>query len=228
MSPADFSWIEDFFFFAPPLVVAVVLHEVAHGYVAGKLGDPTARNMGRLTLNPIRHIDPMMTIILPALLVAAHSPVVFGGAKPVPVNPGYFRNPRRGMAIVAIAGPITNFILAGLFYGLFELLVRVRPEMILQPSKVELFLAGWVFQGILINLVLGTFNLIPIPPLDGGRIAVGFLPIRLARAYARLERYGLLLLFLFLWTGWFQKILTPIVELVVRGILGNVVAAING
>lgn len=181
----------DILVFAPPLLIAVMLHEVAHGYVAGRLGDPTARQLGRITLNPLRHVDLYMTIIIPALLIFAHSPFVFGGAKPIPVNPFNFRNPRRGMAWVAIAGPLTNFLLAGISYLLLVLAGRfIHGEDI---SAAGWLLLAWLSISVTINIVLGVFNLFPIPPLDGGRIAVGFLPVSLAKPLSRLEPYGILI-----------------------------------
>ncbi len=177
-----------------PLLFAVVVHEVAHGWVAWKLGDPTAKSLGRLTLNPLKHIDPVMTILLPALLIAGGSPVVFGGAKPVPFNPRYFRNPRKGMVLVAAAGPAVNFILAALFAGLLAVL----------PTPTGFGGALFVtmlFSSVAVNLVLALFNLIPVPPLDGGRIAVGLLPSALAIPLARLERWGLLIVFGLLYFG---------------------------
>ncbi len=193
----------------PPLMVAIILHEIAHGYCAWKLGDPTARVMGRITLNPIKHIDPVLSLLLPALLIFSGSPVIFGGAKPVPVNPMYFKNPRKGMAIVALAGPVTNFILVIICYVLFLELVPYGNNSI-SISLIKM----WLLGGIIINLALGLFNLIPLPPLDGGRIAVGFLPIPIARAWSRLEPFGLLLLFGLLYLGIPQQILSPAIEFV--------------
>lgn len=200
--------------FAPPLLVAVILHEIAHAWVAEKLGDPTARKLGRITLNPLRHIDPVMTILLPGLLILSGSPVVFGGAKPVPVNPFHFRNPRQGMAIVAIAGPVTNFLLAGISLILFQSIGKVPLSEFPLPTDVTLLFGRWLLHSILINLILAIFNLIPIPPLDGGRILVGFLPLPMARKIAKLERWGLLLVFFVLYSGIFQHVLGPIVETV--------------
>jgi Zn-dependent protease len=173
-----------------PLVFAITLHETAHGWAALALGDTTARDQGRLTLNPLKHIDRMGTIILPGILLVTqlltiHRVVfMFGWAKPVPVSAWKFANPRRGMAIVAIAGPAMNFFLAWLT------VVALRA---LADADTGAWLDQVLFQFILINLVLGLFNLLPIPPLDGGRIAVGILPEQLARVWARTERYGLLI-----------------------------------
>ncbi|NLF25420.1 MAG: site-2 protease family protein [Deltaproteobacteria bacterium] len=182
----------------PPLLVAVMLHEIAHGYVALRLGDDTAKRQGRLTLNPIKHIDPFMTVILPALLIFTKSPVVIGGAKPVPINPMAFKDPRRGMLWVAAAGPAINFVLAGLsFLGL--LLWQFCIGSADSISMPVLVIGAWLEFGVVINIVLAIFNLIPIPPLDGGRIAVGILPISLARRLASVERYGIIIVILLLY-----------------------------
>jgi Zn-dependent protease len=193
------------FIYAPPLLIAVILHEIAHGYVALRLGDPTARNLGRLSLNPIKHIDPFMTILLPAMLIFSGSPIVFGGAKPVPVDPRYFANPRKGMALVAIAGPITNFVLAILFYILFRF--YFAGSSIDSSSIIGDFTMQWLILGIMVNLVLGLFNLFPVPPLDGGRILVGLLPLELAKKLASLERFGLLILVVALMSGIIESVL---------------------
>ncbi|MCB0323468.1 MAG: site-2 protease family protein [Bdellovibrionales bacterium] len=196
---------------APPLLVAVILHEIAHGWAAEKLGDPTARSLGRITVNPLRHADPFLTLLLPGMLILAGSPVIFGGAKPVPVNPLYFKNPRRDMAYVALAGPVTNFVLAAICYILLQSLTNSIVAFFVPPLILGL-LALWLVHGVLINLVLGLFNLLPVPPLDGGRIAVGFLPIRAARAWARLEPFGLLIVIALLFSGVIEATLGPIVE----------------
>lgn len=197
---------------APPFALAIILHEIAHGYVADKLGDPTAKMLGRLTLNPIKHIDPFMSVILPALLIFSGSPIIFGGAKPVPVNVLNLQNPKRDMAWVAVAGPITNFILAILCYLVFINLTLFEGILHLLPAMLVVIIASWAFHGVLINLVLGLFNLLPVPPLDGGRIMVGILPQKLARKYAQLERYGLLIVIALLYTGIVQDVLGPVLE----------------
>ena len=199
-------------YFAPPLLAAVILHEVAHGWIAEKLGDKTARQMGRITLNPLVHIDPLMTIIVPALLISAGSPFIFGGAKPVPVNPLNFENPRRGMAYVAIAGPITNFLIMGVCWLIFHELTLHVPTT--QPNFTLMLIEVWLQQSIFINLVLGLFNLLPIPPLDGGRIAVGFLPLSIARQWARLERYGLFIVIALMMTGKVADVIGPVIDYV--------------
>ena len=178
-----------------PVVLAITLHEAAHGYAALALGDTTAKDAGRLSLNPIRHIDRFGTILLPGFLLVSQLLVpphkiyfMFGWAKPVPVSAWKFRDPRRGMALVAIAGPLMNFFLAWL-----AALVMPSADV---PDTAESLLQQFLIYFMLSNLVLGLFNLLPIPPLDGGRIAVGVLPLQLARLWARTERAGILVVLL--------------------------------
>jgi Zn-dependent protease len=172
-----------------PTIFAITLHEAAHGYAAMALGDNTARDAGRLSLNPLRHVDRVGTIILPGILLISQLILVgkvqfmFGWAKPVPVAPWAFRDPRRGMALVAAAGPAMNFVLAWL--GALAILAFQG------PGSFNHYAIQGLFYFILSNLVLGLFNLLPIPPLDGGRIAVGILPLNLAIAWSKLERAGI-------------------------------------
>ncbi|PIY65441.1 site-2 protease family protein [Candidatus Shapirobacteria bacterium CG_4_10_14_0_8_um_filter_39_15] len=168
------------------LIFSVVLHEIAHGYVADKLGDPTARLQGRLTLNPVSHIDPLMSILFPLILILSNSPVIFGAAKPVPVDPYNFRNPKKDMGIVAAAGPIMFFLLALL--GSF--LLRIVYFGLIFPDGLVSFIAAISINLIQINLMLMFFNLIPIPPLDGSRILASVLSDEQAEGLMRLEPYG--------------------------------------
>ena len=170
-----------------PVLVAITFHEAAHGYVARFLGDETASRLGRVSLNPIRHIDPFGTIILPALLLLARSPFLFGYAKPVPVNFRALRNPRSGMVLVAAAGPAMNLALAIIAALSFHLVVYL-------PVTVAQWVALNLKNALILNVLLAVFNLFPLPPLDGGRIAVGLLPNVLARQLARLEPYGMAIL----------------------------------
>lgn len=176
---------------AVPLFMGIIFHEVSHGYVAYRLGDPTARNAGRLSLNPVRHIDPLGTVIFPGILILLKSPFLFGWAKPVPINPSYFEEPRKGIFLVSLAGPVSNFVLAAACYLLF---------IMLQPAQ-----GGAVFTfiwfGIYINILLGVFNLFPVPPLDGSKLIAVFLPGRLAGQYMQMEKYGFIILILLIISG---------------------------
>lgn len=169
-----------------PVLIAITFHEAAHGYVAWRLGDNTARDLGRVTFQPLRHVDLYGTIVIPALLLLFRAPFLFGWAKPVPVNFLNLRNPRRDMVWVAAAGPGVNLLLAGASGAL----IHLAPFF---PATVAAWLSQNLVNSILINLVLAVFNMLPIPPLDGGRVAVGLLPRPLARQLARLERIGLLI-----------------------------------
>jgi Zn-dependent protease len=170
-----------------PLLFAITFHEAAHAYVAWRLGDNTAWQLGRVSFNPLRHIDPFGTLILPAMLLFAHSPFLFGYAKPVPVNYRNLNNPRLDMVWVALAGPVTNILLA-LVAGLgFHALPWA-------PASSAQWIADNLKNALLINAVLAVFNMMPIPPLDGGRVAVGLLPRPLALPLARLEPFGMLIL----------------------------------
>lgn len=170
-----------------PVLLAVTFHEAAHGFVAWRLGDSTARRLGRISANPLRHVDPVGTVVLPGLLVLSKAPFIFGWAKPVPIDPRQLRQPRRDMVLVAVAGPGSNLLMAIIAGLLAHLLVFA-------PSEAAQWLGDNLFNAILVNVLLAVFNMIPLPPLDGGRVAVGLLPLSLARPLARLERYGIFIL----------------------------------
>jgi Zn-dependent protease len=170
-----------------PLVIAITFHEAAHGFVAHRLGDNTAFQLGRVSFNPLKHIDPFGTLILPAILLLSHSPFLFGYAKPVPVNFRNLNHPRLDMVWVALAGPVTNIILALAAAFAFHALPFV-------PADAAKWTADNLKNAFLINVVLAIFNMLPIPPLDGGRVAVGLLPRFLANPLARLEPHGMLIL----------------------------------
>jgi Zn-dependent protease len=170
-----------------PLVIAITFHEAAHGFVAHHFGDNTAWDRGRVSFNPLRHIDPFGTLILPAVLLLSHSPFLFGYAKPVPVNFRALRHPRIDMVWVALAGPATNIALALVAAAAFHLLAFA-------PADAAQWIADNLKNAVVINVVLAIFNMLPIPPLDGGRVAVGLLPNALAVPLSRLEPYGMLIL----------------------------------
>lgn len=185
------------------LVFSVVVHEVAHGFAANKLGDPTAKDEGRLTLNPIPHIDPFMSVILPLMLIFTGSPFVIGGAKPVPVNPMYFRDHKKGMMITSLAGPASNILLAVIFAVILKM-TSVIP--VLGSQGLVMFLS----YGILLNVMLAAFNLIPIPPLDGSKVLMGVMPDKMMYSYMKLEPYGMFIIIALLAFGVLNMILGPI------------------
>ena len=186
-----------------PVVFAITVHEAAHGWVAKKYGDNTAFRLGRLTLNPIKHIDPLGTIIIPGLLLLTGTGFIFGWAKPVPVDARNFKKPLHDMAIVALAGPVSNVLMA---LG-WAMVARLGITIGTGAENVSLPLVYTGIAGISINLVLALLNLLPIPPLDGSRILTGILPHRLAWQYNQLERYGFIILLILLYTKILNAIL---------------------
>jgi len=192
---------------AIPVLLAIVLHEVAHGWVAFKLGDDTAYWMGRLTLNPIKHVDLFGTILIPVGLLIVGSPFLFGYAKPVPVNFRKLRRPKQDMVWVALAGPVTNVLLALVSTGLLWMAVHLPDAAAWVAEPLALMCQA----SILINVVLCIFNLIPLPPLDGGRVAVGLLPESLAYPLAKIEPYGFMIIVALLVLGAFQSVIGPLV-----------------
>jgi Zn-dependent protease len=193
------------------LILSVIIHEISHGYAALALGDPTAKYEGRLTLNPIPHLDLYGSFIVPLLLIISHTGVVIGWAKPVPFNPYNLRNQRWGEAIVAVAGPLSNISLA----VIFGLVIRfAAAQSLLNQSFLNL--AGYV---ILINITLAIFNLVPIPPLDGSKILFAFLPYKWQSLRASLERYGLILVLIFVFFLW--QIISPVVGFLFNFLVGQ-------
>jgi len=192
---------------ALPVLFAIVLHEVAHGWVADRLGDNTARFMGRLTLNPLKHIDPIGTILIPVVLLVSGSPFLFGYAKPVPVNFGKLNHPKRDMIWVALAGPVTNLILALVSTLLLAVAIHMPASLAFISEPLSLMCQA----SIIINMVLLIFNLLPLPPLDGGRVAVGMLPGPMAYQLSRVEPFGFLIIVLLLVFGLLQSVIGPLV-----------------
>jgi Zn-dependent protease len=204
----DLNLIQKFTIWILPALFAITVHEAAHGYAARFFGDDTATRLGRLSLNPLRHIDPIGTLLLP-IATFFLSGFIFGWAKPVPVDARNLRNPRRDMAWVALAGPGSNLVMA-IFWGLMMALAQVLADKGLGAVAVPLALMGQA--GVFINLLLMLLNLVPIPPLDGGRILISLLPPPLGAQLARLEPFGLLILILLLVTGLLWAILGPLLN----------------
>ncbi len=185
------------------LIFSIIFHEVAHGRIALWRGDTTARDLGRLTFNPLPHIDPMGTIVLPLLLMAVRSPVLLGWAKPVPINPLRFSRMKKDLALVAASGPASNLFLAVVFSILYRIVMAVGDSTGIIP-RIMAF-------GVGINIFLAFFNLIPIPPLDGSRILFRFLPDRIAEAYLSIERYGFIIIFFLVWIHIIDWLIWPFV-----------------
>lgn len=208
----DINWAESIERLAVafvPVLLGIVLHEVAHGWVASLRGDLTARMLGRLTLNPVPHIDPTGLMVFG--LTALASPVVFGWAKPVPVNARNFHNPRRDMMLVSVAGPLANMLLAFFFALCLKLLFTLVPEQTLATSTVAAFFSLMFYTGVMANLALAWINLLPIPPLDGSHILAGLLPLKWAYWFESMGRYGFMVLILLLFTGVVGAVLMPLV-----------------
>jgi Zn-dependent protease len=200
----ELTMVQKIAVWAIPVLFAITLHEVAHGWVARKLGDPTAEMLGRLTLNPLKHIDPIGTVLIPLLLLVLGG-FIFGWAKPVPVTPQNLRNPRRDMAIVAAAGPLSNLLMAVFWVLIVKLAFALSANM----PQFATPLSYMGIAGVTINLVLMVLNLIPLPPLDGGRVVNGLLPPRLSWQYSRIEPYGFFIILALLATGALSYIISP-------------------
>ncbi len=194
-----------------PVLLAITLHEVAHGWTALRYGDTTARDLGRLSLNPLRHVDPIGTVVVPAVLFFLGG-FIFGWAKPVPVDFHRLRNPRRDMALVALAGPAANLVMA---VG-WALVMSLGAGMAAAAPEVGMPLYYMGRAGITINIIIGVLNMLPVPPLDGSRVLAGLLPPRVGELFARVEPYGLIILVALLASGWLGKILGPPVYLLHR------------
>ncbi|MBX6965468.1 site-2 protease family protein [Alcaligenes faecalis] len=205
------SFIQTLTVYALPVIFGITLHEAAHGYVARMFGDPTAMLAGRISLNPLRHIDPIGTIVVPAVLLLSSAMmgmggILFGWAKPVPVDWGRLRNPKRDMLWVALAGPASNMVMAILWVLYAHLMVKIGQG----DSR---FWMGMAVAGVQVNLVLMALNLLPLPPLDGGRIVFSLLPNRLAYHYSRIEPYGMVILILLMFTGALWTLMSPLIAL---------------
>jgi len=201
----DITIIQKFAAYSLPIIFAITVHEAAHGYAAKYFGDMTAFHLKRISLNPIRHIDPMGTIALPALLFFLQAGFIFGWAKPVPVNFSNLRNPKKDMLWVALAGPGANLIMA-IFWTI------IYSNQLFFPNMAQSFIGVMAIAGIQINIVLMVLNLLPLPPLDGGRVAVSLLPYPWSGKLAGLERYGFFILIFLLATGILGAILSPLIR----------------
>jgi len=195
-----------------PIITAITLHEAAHGWVAFKLGDSTAKDLGRITVNPIKHIDPLGTVIIPVVMIIVTG-YAFGYAKPVPVDVRNFEHPQKDMALVALAGPLSNFIMAIFWTFLLMVVHKFMPQGAV--TNAASYMAG---IGVIINIVLMVINLLPMLPLDGGRIVMGVLPFKWATVFVRSESFGMWLVILLLVTGILGKILMPMVQMVQKNL----------
>jgi Zn-dependent protease len=206
----DLTPLQKFGLAIVPALFGIICHEVAHGWTAWKMGDPTAKYLGRLTLNPVRHIDPLGLAVF--VLTALSAPFAIGWAKPVPVQARYFRRPRQGMLLVAAAGPLANFLVAVLCAIIVELTINLSQSGIGTGTFALEMVKLSAFMGVMINCALAWFNLMPIPPLDGGHILGGLLPAKLARSYDRLAPYGMIIVLLLLITNFFGDALFSLVR----------------
>lgn len=198
-----------------PILLGMILHEVAHGWMAWKMGDPTARALGRLTLNPLPHLDAMGTLFFVITAFASRAggmPFIFGWAKPVPIDPRRFRNFRFGMLMVSVAGAGANLLLALFFALLMRLLLVFLRVPVVTGISGQSFLLDMCIMGVYINCTLAWFNLLPIPPLDGSKVLASLLPAPLARAYLSIERYGIIIVLLLFVTGLLPKVMKPLVQ----------------
>ncbi len=207
--PAVTEYISQLLFLLPSLLLALTLHELAHGYVAWKLGDPTASRAGRLTLNPLKHLDPLGTLTLVVTQM-------IGWAKPVPVNPRFFKKPQEGMLLVALAGPLSNLALAAITILLIHLVTALVPIIPLQMMSILKSVSTMLFISLKINIVLCIFNLIPIPPLDGSRVLVCLLPTSLAAQYMKLEKFGFVFILALVFSGVLSYIFKPVFQIVLH------------
>jgi Zn-dependent protease len=212
-----FAFLYKISIWAIPVLFAITLHEVAHGWMARYFGDRTAEMLGRLSLNPLRHIDPIGTVLVPGLLLAMGGPL-FGWAKPVPVATSVLRNPRRAMILVALAGPAANLLMAAAWCAVLGAIVRVNDN-----GTLDRWIASMAQAGIVINVVLAVFNLLPIPPLDGGRVLAGLLPPRLSARLEKIEPIGLFLVLGLSAFGLFGWLFVPAYR-----VMGRVIAALMG
>ncbi len=210
------SMIQKILILTPPILFAVTVHEVAHGWTAWKLGDPTAKMMGRLTLNPIKHLDPIGTLVF-------FITQMIGWAKPVPVNPLNFKNPRKDMIWVALAGPVSNMLLAVISAFVLRSVIGPLSELSDSMGYFVRPLLYMAFVSIQINIGLAIFNLIPVPPLDGSKILAGLLPRNMLHHYEALERYGFIILLVLIFTGVTDRIIVPLINYANRLLIGPII-----